>query len=114
MHKPAPKEQKHDHAAVLLQLRYLRASHRLLLALVRELHQKQETIMSALDDIRAKLAIANTAIDAVRQDILDIKAAIPTSGAMTAEETASVLSDVTSLADKITALDAENPTPPVV
>jgi hypothetical protein len=71
-----------------------------------------ELIMTVKQDFDAQTARLNTALDGIRQDIVDIKNSIPASGGMTAAETASVLADVTAVADKLAALDAENPAAP--
>ncbi len=101
-----------EHGALLRQVLRLHVKINESLTLQRSYSANQEKIMSALDDIRAQLANANTALDGIRQDITDIKNSIPNTGGMNAEDTAAVLADVTALATKLQALDLENPTPP--
>jgi hypothetical protein len=78
-----------------------------------ELRALRERIMGEFEDLQAVLAAANASLSAIAQDIQDIKNSIPTTGGLTAEQTASIRADVQALADRLASLDFENPaTPP--
>ena len=82
------------------------------LTLLRELFKGQVKIMAAIDDLRAKFAQATAAIDGIAVDIQTLKdlLAAAGSGGLDATDTAEALALATAMADRLTALDAENPT----
>ena len=65
----------------------------------------EETIMAAIDDLRAKLAETNASLDNIQADIVALQAQVNTGG-LTAAETAEVSSLVNQVADKAAAIAA--------
>lgn len=74
---------------------------------------KELRIMSAVTDaLNAKIDAITASVAAIRQDIADIKAGLPTSGGMSADEVAALSARLDTLATTVAELDSENPTPP--
>jgi len=65
--------------------------------------------MATLADLQATIAATSTALDNIRSDIDAIKASLPASGGLTAEEVATLQASLDALSAKAGALDAENP-----
>ena len=69
--------------------------------------------MAGIEVFQQLFAAAQTTIDNIRQDIIDIKNSIPSGETgLTAEETEQVRADLQSLVDRLSALDLENPVTP--
>jgi len=83
------------------------ASDAELLALVRQVFAQGKTIMAKVDDLLAILARIDTATTNIAQDITDIKGQIGTG--MSDADVQKVQDVLTAAADKLDALDAQNP-----
>jgi len=83
------------------------ASDAELLALVRQVFTQGAHIMAKVDDLLAILARIDTATSNIAQDITDIKGQIGTG--MSDADVQKVQDALTAAADKLDALDAQNP-----
>ncbi len=79
-----------------------------ILARLERIEAQGASIMSAADDLKAKIALIDTATTNIAQDIVDIKAKIGTG--MTDAEVADVNATLDAAVARLQALDAENPT----
>lgn len=72
---------------------------------------RTENIMSVADDLNAKVDALAGALVNIRQDIADIKANLPASGGLTAEEVAALGARLDTVIADALELDGENPAP---
>lgn len=77
------------------------------------LERNQKQMQENVAKIQTRIAALETAYAGIKQDIIDIKNALPPSGGLTESEVAFVVSQLDATVAKFAALDAENPaTPP--
>lgn len=67
--------------------------------------------MAGVQEFRDLISGIQGHIDAIAQDILDIKNSLPSAGGLSAVETAEVKASLQTVLDRVTALDLENPAP---